>query len=372
MGGDGVDGVGRGERRGLVICSDDELLDGLLRLAAAAGCEIQRAADAAQARRFWGQAPLVVLDVAAARQCAAGRLPRRGGVLIAVRGEPDPAVWRLAVAVGADHVVSLPQAEPWLVDVFADAAEGSRSGGAVLAVVGGRGGAGASVLAAAVAVAAVREGEQVLLVDCDPLGGGLDLVLGAEDLGGLRWPGLAIGGGRIGASALRAALPAPAVPGAGGLRMLSCGRVRHEPSAASVASVVAAGRRAGEIVVCDLPRHPTEAAATALAGADLTVLVVPADVRSAAAGAQVAALLTDHTSSVRLVVRGPAPGGIEPEEVAKAVGLPLLTAMRADPEIARSLERGSAPGRPGSPLAAAADEVLAALRGPSTVARSAS
>lgn len=361
-----------GERRGLVICSDADLLDSLLRLAAAAGCEMQRAVDAAQARRFWDQAPLVLLDVTAAQQCAAGRLPRRDGVLIAVRGDPEPTVWRLAVAIGADHVVSLPQAEPWLVERLADAAEGARSGGAVLAVVGGRGGAGASVLATAVALAAVRDGDQVLLVDCDPLGGGLDLVLGAEDLGGLRWPGLTIGGGRIGASALRAALPAPTVPGAGGLRMLSCGRVRHEPAAASVASVVAAGRRAGEIVVCDLPRHPTEAAATVLAGADLTVLVVPADVRSAAAGAQVAALLTDHCATVRLVVRGPAPGGIEPDEVARAVGLPLLAAMRADPEIARELERGTAPGRPGSPLAAAADEVLAALRGPSALARSAS
>jgi hypothetical protein len=49
-----------------------------------------------------------------------------------------------------------------------------------------------------------------------------------------------------------------------------------------VASVLDAGRRAGETVVCDLPRYPTEAAVAALEVADLTVLVVPADVRSSA------------------------------------------------------------------------------------------
>lgn len=352
------------ERRGLVMCSDAELLDSILRLAAAAGCELHRAVDPAQARRHWPDAPLVLLDAAAARRCADGRLPRRGGVVVAVRGEPAPAVWQQAVAVGAEHVVSLPQAEPWLVAALAEAAEGSRRDGAAVAVVGGRGGAGASVLAAAVAVTAARDGERVLLVDCDPLGGGLDLVLGAEDLGGLRWPELAVGGGRIAASALHAALPSLAVggQGEGRLGVLSCDRATHGPPPAAVSSVIDAGRRAGEVVVCDLPRYPTEAALAALAAADLTVLVVPADVRSAAAGARVAAALTQHTGAVRLVVRGPAPGGIEADEVARAIGLPLLTTMRPQPGLAGALERGVVPGRTRGPLAAAARDVLAALR----------
>ena len=58
------------ERRGLVIVSDPDLLDGVLRLAAAAGCELTRAVDAVQARRHWRDAPLVLLDAAAARRCA--------------------------------------------------------------------------------------------------------------------------------------------------------------------------------------------------------------------------------------------------------------------------------------------------------------
>jgi secretion/DNA translocation related CpaE-like protein len=351
-------------RRGLVMVSDPDLLDTILRLAAAAGCELQRSFDSAQARPAWAQAPLVVLDMLAAQHCAQAGLPRRQGVVVAVRGEPPPSVWQHAVAVGAEHVISLPQAEPWLVAALTEAAEGPHRAGAVVAVAGARGGAGASVLAAAIAVAAVRAGDQALLIDCDPLGGGLDLVLGAEDLGGLRWPDIEVGEGRVPASALHAALPAPAVSarGEGRLAVLACTRSERGPSPASMSSVIESGRRAGETVVCDLPRYPTAAAAAAIAAADLTVLVVPADVRSAAAGARIAQVLAEHGGSPRLVVRGPAPGGIDAAEIGRVLGLPVLAAMRPERGLAQAVERGNGPGRTRGPLAGAAAAVLAELR----------
>ena len=350
-------------RRGLVMVADTDLLDAVLRTAAAAGCEVVRALDPIEARRRWPGAPVVVLDPAAAAACAAAGLPRRPGVVVAVSGEPPPEAWRHAVAVGAEHVISLPEAEPWLVAALAQAAEGGGGDGAVLAVVGGRGGAGASVFAVAAAVRAARNGERALLVDCDPLGGGVDLVLGAEDLDGLRWPEVGTGAGRVPASALHAALPAPELDGSGRLAVLSCDRSPHGPSPAAVSSVLDAGRRAGDTVVCDVPRYPTEAAVRALGAADLTVLVVPADVRSCAAAARVAAVVAEHGGqSAGLVVRGPAPGGLTPDEVAAALGLPLVAAMRAQRGLARSLERGCAPGRARGPLATAATSVLDALR----------
>lgn len=353
-----------GDRRGLVMASDTDLLDAVLRLAAAAGCELHRVVDIAQARRHWTDAPLVLLDELAAQRCAPAGLPRREGVVVAVMGEPSPEVWRHAVTIGAEHVVSLPQAEPWLIAAFTEATEGRHRGGAVLAVVGGRGGAGASVLAAAVAVTAMREGGRVLLVDCDPLGGGLDLVLGAEDLGGLRWPEIDVGGGRVAATALHAALPAPPVGrgGPGALGLLSCDRSAHGPAPAAVASVLDAGRRGGETVVCDLPRYPTEAAVAALGAADLTLLVVPADIRSCAAAARVAAVLTEHGGAVRLVVRGPSPGGVDAADVARVIGLPVLVAMRPEPRLDRTIEQGGAPRWTRGPLAAAARTVIAELR----------
>ena len=348
------------------MVSDPDLLDSVLRLAAAAGCEMQRVVDPAQARLSWGAPPVVVLDDDAAHRCAEAGLPRRDGVLVVVRGEPPPQAWQHAVAVGAAHVVALPDAEAWLVRALAEAMEAVAGGhhtGAAVAVVGGCGGAGASVLAAALAVTAVRQGGRALLVDCDPLGGGLDLVLGAEDVAGLRWPDVDVGNGHVPAAAWHAALPAPPVPGrsVGELALLSCDRSPRGPTAAAVAAVLQAGRRAGETVVCDLPRYPTEAAVTALGAVDLTLLVVPADIRASAAAARVAALLAEHGSSAQLVVRGPSPGGIDATEIARALDLPLLAAMRPEPGLSRAVESGRAPGRPRGPLACAARTVLAEL-----------
>ncbi|HEY0812367.1 MAG TPA: septum site-determining protein Ssd [Pseudonocardia sp.] len=348
------------------MISEPDLLDAVLRLAAAAGCELQRVADPPEARRSWMGAPVIVLDDDAAQRCAAAGLPRREGVLVVVLAGPPAQVWQHAVAVGAAHVLSLPDAEAWLVRALAEAmesVEGGRRTGAAVAVVGGCGGAGASVLAAALAVTAVRGGGRALLVDCDPLGGGLDLVLGAEHVAGLRWPEIDVGSGHVPAAAWHAALPAPPIPGrAGGeLALLSCDRSPEGPTAAAVAAVLDAGRRAGEIVVCDLPRYPTEAAVAALVAADLTVLVVPAEIRASAAAARVAAVLAEHGGPVRLVVRGPAPGGIEAAEIARALDLPLLVAMRPEPGLAKAVEAGRAPGHARGPLAGAARTVLAEL-----------
>jgi len=45
-------------RRGLVIVADTDLLDAVLRTAAAAGCEVVRALDPIEARRSWPGAPV--------------------------------------------------------------------------------------------------------------------------------------------------------------------------------------------------------------------------------------------------------------------------------------------------------------------------
>jgi secretion/DNA translocation related CpaE-like protein len=345
--------------RALALIADDELLDDVLRLAAAAGCELERVPDASAARLLWSSAPLILLDEASAGGCARAGLARRSRVIVVSRGEPPGGLWQHAVAVGAEHVIELPDGEGWLVSALADAAEGVVNRGRVLAVVGGRGGAGASVLAAAIGVAGVVAGDRVMLVDCDPLGGGLDLLLGAEDVQGLRWPDLALSEGRVPASALRAALPVPALgSGVGELSVLSCDRSGSGPRPGAVASVLEAGRRAGETVVCDVPRYPTETALAALDGADLTVLLVPAEVRSTAAAARVTAVLRGRGTPVRLVVRGPSPGGLAPRDVAAALGLPLMHAMRPQPGLARALDRGTAPGRNRGPLAAAARLIL--------------
>ncbi|MEV1292821.1 septum site-determining protein Ssd [Pseudonocardia sp. NPDC049635] len=352
------------DRRCLVVADDPDLLDALLRIAAAADMEAQRAVDAADARRAWALAPAVLLDRAGALRCREAGFARRGSVVIAVHGEPAAEDWRAAVALGADRVVQLPSGEAALTGMLADVRDrADGTPGRVLAVVGGCGGAGASVFATAVAVGAARTGTTALLVDCDPLGGGLDLLTGIEEADGLRWPGLTVGDGRVQAASLRSALPR-VVSGRAELSVLSCARSPHGPEPTAVTAVLDAGRRAGGTVVCDVPRYPTDAALAAVGAADLTVLLVPATLRAGAAAGRVADVLAEHARVVELVVRGPSPGGITPGEVASCLGLPLLHAMRAERDLAATVERGRTPGGGRGPLAAGARAVrerLAAL-----------
>lgn len=340
----------------LVVTADADLLDHLLRLAAAGGTEVDVAPDPAAARCRYGRAPLVVIGVDQAQACLRAKLPRRPRVVLV--GQPgDPSPWELAELVGAQHVAMLPAAEPWLVDRFAGGADGRREG-RVIALLGGRGGAGTSVLSVALARTAARAAFRTLLVDADPLGGGLDLLLGWEDLDGLRWPEMSQAEGQVDPPALVRALP-----GRGDLSLISWDRSGPlELPAQAMAATLDAGRRGRDLVVVDLPRRLDDAATLALERSDRALLVVPAELRATAAAARVAAVAAPHCANLSVVVRGPAPGKLHAREVAEALGVPLAGALRPEPGLPAALERGEAPG--GSdrgPLATLCQRLLADL-----------
>jgi secretion/DNA translocation related CpaE-like protein len=249
----------------------------------------------------------------------------------------------------------LPEQEGELIRELAEAAESARDDGfrgEVVAVIGGCGGAGASLFAVALAQAAT----DALLVDLDPWGGGIDLLVGGETTPGVRWPDLALQGGRLHWSAVREALPRHR-----GVSLLSGTRRGYELDAGPVDAVVDAGRRGGVTVVCDLSRRLTDATQTALDTADLVVVVSPCDVRACAATATIAPVLATINPNLGLVVRGPSPGGLRASEVADIAGLPLLASMRAQPRLAEQLEHGGLRLRSRSALATAARRVLAVL-----------
>ena len=209
------------------------------------------------------------------------------------------------------------------------------------------------------AAALARCAGETLLVDLDSSGGGIDLLLGAEDSPGLRWPDLKVHDGRLTWAAVRQALPYR-----DGVRLLSCGRGFHEIDTASVNAVLEAGLRGGATVVCDVPRQLSHASGPALESADLVAVITSCDVRGIAATAALAGVLRTVHANIGLVVRGPAPGGLRAAEVAQAAGLPLLAAMRPEPGLDRQLESGGWQMRRRSPLAAAARKVLAAVQIP--------
>jgi secretion/DNA translocation related CpaE-like protein len=344
--------------RPLLVCADEVLLDDLLRLCAVAGVDAEVVPDAGQAATGWAHAPLVLIGGDCAEQTArlvtGGRVSRRDGVVLVSADLDEAEVWRRGVEIGAGEVVFLPAAEEWLLERIAAVEDGARGAGTILAVAGGRGGAGASVLAAALAVAGVQQPLATMLVDADPLGGGLDLAVGAEQVDGLRWPALAATRGRLGAGALGAALPA-----LGGLIVLSWDRDdADDVPPEAMATVLDAGARGSDLVVVDLPRRLDAAARFALARATTTLLVVPAEVRACAAAARVAHHFRPECADLRLVVRGPGPGRLAPTVVEEALGIPLVAYLRSESAVATALERGEPPGRRSGALARGARELV--------------
>ena len=336
----------------LGVVDNPALREALDRVAAAVGVRVVHQAGV-PSRREWTAAGSVVLDDVALRRCAGATLPRRTCVILIVLTEPSSDTWAAAITVGAQHVLRLPAQENELVELLADTGESPAGrGGSVLAVVGGRGGAGASVFSAALALVA----GDALLVDVDPWAGGVDLILGIEDQPGLRWPDVAVEGGRLSLAAVQDALPSHR-----GVAVLSSTRRGGDISGGSVLSIVDAGRRGGTTVVCDVPRRLTAAAEATLDMADLVVIVAACDVRSCASVASMAPALLDLNPNVGVVVRGPSPGGLRAAEVAQAARLPLLAAMRPEPNLAERLDRGGLRLRRRAALAAAARRVLAVL-----------
>ena len=345
--------------RPLVISADEVLLDDLLRLLAAAGTEPELATGGPALRRAHRSAPLVLVGADALAAGLAGSLPRRPGVVVVSTGELPAEEWAAAVELGAERVAVLPADEGWLLSRSVAAVRSPVERGWLVAVGGSCGGAGASTVAAALSVAAAPG---AVLVDADPWGGGLDLLLGAERVEGLRWPDLTGLRGRVAGDALLAALPEVA-----GVHVLAASRASaHEIPTEALVAVVEAARSAGRPVVVDLPRGDPardEAAAAVLADADRALLVVPARLRAATA----ARLLVDSPgsawSTAQLVVR-PVPGGLSREDVADVVGRPVAAELPHDRSAVPRGERGEPPAvSVRSPLGGLARRVLAGLPG---------
>nr|WP_202514665.1 MULTISPECIES: septum site-determining protein Ssd [unclassified Streptomyces] len=322
----------------MIVTEDADLLDDLLRLCAAAGAEPEVHHTLPEGRGGWERAPVVLVGDDAAARCRGA--VRRRGVMVVGRGRGAPDVWRRALEIGAEYVLRLPDSETWLVDQIANAAEGVGRPALTVGVIGGRGGAGASTLACALAVTAARAGQRTMLIDGDPLGGGIDVLLGGERVEGMRWPDFAHSKGRVGGGALEEALPA-----LHGLRVLSWGRddwVVIPPPA--MRAVLAAARRLGGVVVVDLPRRVDEAVAEALAQLDLGLVVVPGELRAVAAAKRVVSMAGMVLDDLRVVAREPYAPGLDEQWVAQAVGLPLAGEVPLERGLVAEQNVGEPPG----------------------------
>jgi secretion/DNA translocation related CpaE-like protein len=333
----------------LLLTRDPALVDEVARLSAAAGVRPDVYDDPLAALPAWSSAPLVLVGVDLVGEVAAARPARRDGVHV-VGWAPGDGVFRAALAIGAATVGELPVCEGWLVDLLADSEE-APGRGRTIGVVGGAGGAGASTFACALGQVGCVDGP-ALVVDTDPLGPGLDRVLGLESVPGVRWGDLASSSGRLGARSLRDAVPRGA--DRPGVLTWSPGAVA-DLDAVVVREAVAAAQRGHDLVVLDLARQRSVLVDELVARCDRLLVVVPATLAGVA-------------STVRLLDRlGPGPraalalrrGGLSWEDVERATGLSVAVEVPEQRGLREAVDLGLGPVRhPRVPLARAARRVL--------------
>jgi secretion/DNA translocation related CpaE-like protein len=327
-------------RRIVVVTAREDLRAAVMRLAALAGVEVVVVTASTGVRPVWRSAHVVLVGSDLAAAVAAAGLPRRSDVVVLAVEEPPDSLWRCVVELGAARLMSLPADERGLVELMSDAVETSIPGASVIGVVGGCGGAGASTFAAALAVTCASSGPTVL-IDADKCGGGLDVLLGAEQQPGARWPDLAGTKGRLGAAALTEALLQ-----VDGFAVLSWDRAGSaDLRVEAAAAVMDAAIRGFRWVILDLPRHRDPAALTLAGAAELVIVVVPATVRAVAAAAAVAAGVGNQGGEIRLVVRDGRAGHLGAAEIAAALGLSVAATLHSEAAVVAAAERGEPPLR---------------------------
>lgn len=340
----------------VLVTGDAAVLDRVLAVTAALDLRPEVLVEEGRLRAAWGSSSLVLVGLDQAAAVAALVLPRRTEVYLVIGDQDQAEACRWSARVGA-AVLTLPGDADGLAAAVAGANGSGAGGGQVVCLVGGSGGAGASTCSAGLAVTAAREGRDVVLVDADERGGGLDLLLGAELVEGWRWPRLAGARGLLGD--LRGQLPEVE-----GVQLLAVSREAQQPAlpAEQLTAVLTSLTRSHELVVVDLPRSFSAASRSALRTADLALVVVRADLRGVAAARAAVADLRPACARLAVVVREGPRRGLDPAAVSAALALPLAAVVPYDDTLHFAAERGDPPARRSrSGLARSCRQLLAEL-----------
>lgn len=237
-------------------------------------------------------------------------------LLTAAEEIPGP-LWREALAHRARAVLRLPQDSEALLAHLAELSR-PRGSSLLLGVVGGCGGAGASSLAARLAAAARSDGP-VVLVDADPLGSGLDLLVEAPPLHGITWHEAERLGPDDG-EALRSGLPL-----VDDVRLLVAAEERG-PTPETVRQALASLAPLAGTVIADLAPAMVRPLLDVL---DHLLVVVPARDGAVRAAARRLDAWAPQAARTGLVVRRER--GPSPREIAADLDLPLRGSFRDSP-----------------------------------------
>ncbi len=317
----------------LVVAGPGDTQDLILSAAAAQDLTSRVATDLDLIAQAWRNAGTVFIADDHAERLAGRALPRRDGVFLVGPDEGRLSAW--SAPLGA-RVIPLPEGVAWLGAVLGEG--GQRARAPVVAVIGGSGGVGASTLAAGLAFRAAKRLGGAALVDVDAVGGGIDLLVGAEQEGGWRWPRLNGADGHVGD--LR-----PYLPVVDGVSVVSMARgpaldLAREPLAAIVGSL----RRSHALVVVDIGRSLSPAAREGVRLASRWLLVVSGRIRCVAAARQL--VRAHQLDAAELVVRQ-GRGSLPVAAIEDALGFPVVAELPHDSRLVQAAESGDPPGRLG-------------------------
>ena len=268
---------------------------------------------------------MVLVGVDQGAALAELRLPRRAEVYLLTETGTAPEAYQWSVPLGA-AVVVVPGNARWLSGAIADLSRRPSGSGQTICVAGGSGGVGTSTLAAGLAFAAARSGRRTALVDLDPGGGGLDLLVGAERLDGWRWPRLVAARGHLGDVGDQ-------LPSVDGVELLSMGRGVEavRPPAEAVRAVLGSLTATHDLTVVDVPRPLENARVEPLSTAGAWLLVVRDDLRGVTGGREGVRALEAVGVRPRLVVRTGRTRLLDPQTVAEGVGMDRYAVLGDEP-----------------------------------------
>lgn len=329
----------------LVVAGPGETQEAVLAAATAQELVTRTVTGAAELADGWREAGSVFVADDFAAAVAGHALPPRDGVFLV--GADDALLTRWSAPLGA-RVIALPAGRAWLGVVLGGGGPAAVRT-PVIAVLGGAGGAGASTLAGALACLAAQGMGSAALVDADLVGGGIDLLLGAERAEGWRWPRLSGAEGHVGD--LRSYLPV-----VDGVSLVSMARgptvdLSRDPLAAILGSL----RRSHDLVVLDPGRSLAGAAREAIRQATRVLLVVPGGVRAVAAARELVRVLQLEDAEV-VLRRGVQ--GLGPSAVSETLELPVVAELPDDRRLPLAAERGLSPLRAGRRYRAVCERLL--------------
>lgn len=323
-----------------------------IHLGAATGRPVIDARNEATVSQHLARAHVALFDAPRAPEFA--RAAYRPGLFMLAEG-PSDIDFETAMKAHAQDVFVLPAETAGLLTAIGEIAASNARGngeevaGTVIAVVGAAGGAGSSVLAAAIA----REAADThpVLIDAHPYSGGLDLLLGIEDVPGARWGDIRIGEGEVHREDLHTAFPATS----DGIAVCTTAR-------STVADLVVVDSAAVDALVRPLSASGVtvvDTAPDALPGVcDVAVVVAPLEVRAAAAAARIAASYRAQSLPVTLVARHREWSSLTTGELEEITGHSVCAEVPSLPRLTREVEVSGFPSRPPRALRDAARNVL--------------